>query len=210
MPVPVPAQASSLPLQLHLASRSPRRTAFLRELGLRFSIVAADVPEIPQPGQSPQDYALGVALAKARAGAATAASRLPVLGADTDVAIDGAILGKPVDADDAIAMLLRLSGRSHEVHSAVALVAGDRVETVMSTSIVHFTPIAPADAAAYCATGEPLDKAGAYAIQGGAARWVRAIEGSYTGIVGLPLAQTIALLARFGIEPGFPTADARP
>jgi septum formation protein len=191
-------------MQLHLASRSPRRAAFLTQLGLRFSIVVADVPEVPAPGQSPQDYALQVALAKARAGVANAGSTLPVMGADTDVSIDGDILGKPRDRDDAIRMLLRLSGRTHEVHSAVALVQGSRVETAMSTSLVTFTRITPAEAAAYCDTGEPLDKAGAYAVQGGAARWVRAINGSHSNIVGLPLAETVELLARFDIACSFP------
>lgn len=194
------------PIQLLLASRSPRRAAFLKQLGLRFEIVAADVPEVPAPGQSPQAYALQVALAKAQAGAEAATHDVPVLAADTDVAIDGDILGKPRDREHAIELLLRLSGRAHQVHSAVALRHGARVETVTSETTVHFAPITPAAAAAYCDTGEPLDKAGAYAVQGGAARWVTSIDGSYTGIVGLPLAQTVALLTRFGIEAGFPDA----
>ncbi len=166
---------------------------------------------MPAPGQSPQDYALQVALAKAHAGAAKVQAEsqplLPVLGADTDVAIDGVILGKPRDREDAIHMLLQLSGRVHEVHSAVALVQGLRVETIMSETTVSFATITPAAAAAYCETGEPMGKAGAYAIQGGAARWVRAVHGSYTNIVGLPLAETIDLLARFSIEPTFPEAS---
>ena len=189
-----------MPAQLYLASRSPRRAAFLTQLGLRFELLCTDVPEEPAPGQSPADYALATALAKARASAARATAPLPVLGADTDVSIDGVILGKPRDRDDALAMLMRLSGRTHEVCSAVAVVQGDRIETVLASTAVHFGEIDEADAAAYCDSGEPLDKAGAYGIQGYAARWVRAISGSYTNVVGLPLCETAELLARFGIR----------
>lgn len=189
-----------LPPQLYLASRSPRRAAFLAGLGLRFECLAADVPEQPVPGQLPADYALATALAKARAAAALAAQPLPVLGADTDVSIDGEILGKPRDAEDALAMLRRLSGRRHEVCSAVAIVHGARVETLVTTTAVIFGDIDEADARAYCASGESLDKAGAYGIQGYAARWVRRVEGSYTGVVGLPLCETAELLARFGVH----------
>lgn len=189
-----------LPPQLYLASRSPRRADFLASLGLRFESLVADVPEQPEPGQSPADYALATALAKAQAAAALAPQPLPVLGADTDVAIDGEILGKPRDAADALAMLRRLSGRRHEVCSAVAVVQGARVETLTTTTAVIFGDIDEADARAYCDSGEPLDKAGAYGIQGYAARWVRRVEGSYTGVVGLPLCETAELLARFGVQ----------
>lgn len=185
--------------QLYLASRSPRRAQLLEQLGLRFEALPADVPEQPAPGQSPADYALSIALAKARAAARHAPLPLPVLGADTDVAVDGAILGKPRDRADALAMLARLSGRSHEVCSAVAVVAGGREETALSVTRVHFGAISPEAAAAYWESGEPADKAGAYAIQGGAARWVRRIEGSYSGVVGLPLYETCELLQRFGV-----------
>jgi septum formation protein len=189
-----------MPVQLYLASRSPRRARFLEQLGLRFETLPADVPEQPQPGQAPADYALAVALAKASTAARLALQPLPVLGADTDVSIDGEILGKPRDRDDALAMLARLSGRSHEVCSAVAVIAGGRVETALSVTRVHFGAISAAQAAAYWESGEPADKAGAYAIQGHAARWVRSIEGSYSGVVGLPLYETCGLLERFGIR----------
>ncbi|GAC1631093.1 MAG: Maf family protein [Nevskia sp.] len=189
-----------IPAQLYLASRSPRRAAFLAQLGLSFEVLSADLPEQPAPGQPPADYALATAVAKARAAAALAPLALPVLGADTDVAIDGLILGKPRDCDEALTMLLRLSGRAHEVCSAVAVVHGDRVETVLARTQVVFGSIDVAEAAAYCDSGEPLDKAGAYGIQGYAARWVRRIEGSYTGVVGLPLCETAELLARFGVR----------
>lgn len=187
-------------VQLYLASRSPRRAAFLAALGLRHALIDGEVPEVPRPGQSPQDYALETAVAKARAGAANATLDIPVLAADTDVAIDGEILGKPRDADDAVAMLMRLANRPHQVVSAVAVVHGARLETVVTTTEVLFGVIDERDARAYADSGEPLDKAGAYGIQGHASRWVRAVHGSYTGIVGLPLYETAELLGRFGVH----------
>ncbi|WP_293371406.1 nucleoside triphosphate pyrophosphatase [Nevskia sp.] len=195
-------------VQLYLASRSPRRAAFLAALGLRHALIDGDVPEVPRPGQSPEDYALETAIAKARAGAANATLDLPVLAADTDVAIDGAILGKPRDADDAVAMLLKLANRAHQVVSAVAVIHGARLETVVATTEVVFGDIDPDDARRYADSGEPLDKAGAYGIQGYAARWVRAVHGSYTNIVGLPLYETAELLARFGIHASRLTSPA--
>jgi len=138
-------------------------------------------------------------IANARAAAALAPLPLPVLGADTDVSVDGEILGKPRDRADCLAMLARLSGRSHEVCSAVALIAGPRVETALSVTRVRFGAISAEAAAAYWDSGEPADKAGAYAIQGRAARWVRSIEGSYSGVVGLPLYETCELLKSFGV-----------
>ena len=185
--------------QLYLASRSPRRAELLRQLGLRFAIVDAAVDEVPAPGQDPADYACSTAIAKARAGAANAGSVLPVLGADTDVAIDGEILGKPRDAEDCVRMLLRLSDRSHEVFSAVAVASGGRVEVELSVTRVQFGEITRSQALGYWNSGEPADKAGGYAIQGYAARWIRMIEGSYTGVVGLPLYETTRLLRSFGV-----------
>lgn len=184
-----------------LASRSPRRRELLAQIGLVPDVLPADIDETPQPGQSPAEYALGLALGKARAAAALARDALPVLGADTDVSIDGRILGKPRDREDAIAMLLALSDRWHEVTSAVAMVHGAREATRLSVTRVKFGPVTRDEAAAYWASGEPADKAGAYAIQGYAARWIERIEGSYSGVVGLPLAETCALLAEFGIHP---------
>jgi septum formation protein len=187
--------------QLYLASRSPRRQELLRQVGLRFELVPADVDERRQPGQSPADYAVAMALGKAHAGnlAARIARPLPVLGADTDVVIDGEILGKPRGRDEALAMLARLAGRTHEVHSGVALVLGARAETALSVTRVSFGPITPAQASAYWDSGEPADKAGAYAIQGRGAQFVREIHGSYSGVVGLPLYETLQLLERFGV-----------
>ena len=185
--------------QIYLASRSPRRQELLRQVGVRFEVVAADVDEAPRPGQDPAEYAGAMALAKARA--ARPPQPLPVLGADTDVVVDGAILGKPRDRADALAMLARLANRTHEVYSAVAVVRGARVEAALSVTRVSFGAIAPEEAGAYWDSGEPADKAGAYAIQGRGARFVREIHGSYSGVVGLPLHETLELLARFGVRP---------
>jgi len=208
-PEPVPPLTSP---ELYLASRSPRRAAFLAQLGLRYAVLSADIAEQPLPGQSPQEYALRIAVEKARAAAALAPLALPVLGADTDVVIDGEILGKPRDRDDAIAMLLRLSGRVHAVCSAVAIVHGARVETALTTTRVHFGAVNADEAAAYWASGEACDKAGAYAIQGLGGRWIVAIDGSYSGVVGLPLHETVGLLQRFGLAArmGTPAAPSPP
>lgn len=183
----------------YLASRSPRRVQLLREAGYRFQTLPADVVEQAAPGESPADYAARLALDKARAAQARAPRALPVLGADTDVAVDGEILGKPRDREDAVAMLLRLAGRAHEVHSAVAVVQGANEILDRSCTQVLIGPLTRDEALAYWDSGEPADKAGAYAIQGLAARWVREIRGSYTGVVGLPLFETVRLLARVGV-----------
>lgn len=182
------------PAQLILASRSPRRADLLRQIGVRFEVRSAAVEERRLPQQSPADYAVATALAKARA-----VDGDIVLGADTDVVIDGEILGQPKNRDDALAMLAQLSDREHEVYSGVALVQGARCETALSVTRVRFGRIRPEAADAYWASGEPAGKAGAYAIQGHAARWVREIRGSYSGVVGLPLFETCELLDRFGV-----------
>jgi septum formation protein len=182
---------------LYLASRSPRRQELLRQVGVRFEVVPADVDERRRPGQPPADYAVAMALAKANA--ARAPRPLPVLGADTDVVVDGEVLGKPRNRDEGLAMLGRLSGRTHEVFSAVAVVQDGRAETALSVTRVSFGAVTPQQAAAYWDTGEPADKAGAYAIQGLGAQFVREVHGSYSGVVGLPLFETLELLRRFGI-----------
>lgn len=185
---------------IYLASRSPRRQELLRQVGVRFELIDVEVEERQQPGQSPADYAVAIALAKARAGAAKASSDLPVLGADTDVVIDGEILGKPADGAQAQAMLARLSNRTHEVYSGVALVRGERALTALSVTRVSFGPITPALAQAYWDSGEPAGKAGAYAIQGQGAAFIKSIAGSYSGVVGLPLYETVELLRQFAVE----------
>jgi septum formation protein len=184
---------------IHLASQSPRRRALLAQIGMRHDVVAVAVDESPLPGEAPAEYVLRLALAKARAGRALRPDR-PVLGADTAVVVDDQILGKPLDRADGIAMLARLSGREHRVLTAVALV-GDREESRLSVSHVRFRPIDAAEAAAYWATGEPVDKAGGYAVQGLAALFIESIAGSYSGVMGLPLFETGELLRRAGIAP---------
>lgn len=186
--------------QIYLASKSPRRQELLQQLGVRHVVLAADIPEHPAPAESPAQYAMRIAEAKARAVLPQAALGIPILGADTDVVLDGRILGKPMGREDATAMLLALSGREHEVYSAVALLQGDRVETALSVTRVQFGAFSPQAAAAYWESGEPAGKAGAYAIQGLGAQFIRAINGSYSGVVGLPLFETVELLNRFDIK----------
>ncbi|MGD8207413.1 MAG: nucleoside triphosphate pyrophosphatase [Thiohalocapsa sp.] len=201
-----------------LASRSPRRRELLAQLGLSPAMVSAEVDEDPLPGEAPADYVLRLALAKTQSGRRNAMDSastgtldargrpLPVLAADTAVVCDGLILGKPIGADDALAMLRRLSGREHEVLTGVALI-GEREQTALSRTLVRFRPIEAAEAEAYWASGEPRDKAGAYAIQGLGALFVQALQGSYSGVVGLPLFETAALLAQEGIHAlGMPAA----
>ncbi|MGQ0696745.1 MAG: Maf family protein [Panacagrimonas sp.] len=187
----------------YLASRSERRVQMLRQAGYRFASLPADVDEQAYVAESPADFARRMALEKSRAVSARddVDKTLPVIGADTDVALDGQILGKPRDRDDAVNMLLRLSDRQHEVHSAVAITRGARRLIAATCTEVVFGRIARGEAESYWDSGEPADKAGAYAIQGLAGRWVREIRGSYSGVVGLPLFETMELLREFGVQP---------
>ncbi|HZP12848.1 MAG TPA: Maf family protein [Nevskiaceae bacterium] len=187
--------------QLYLASRSPRRSQLLAQLHLRFEVLPADIPESPAPGQDAEAYVRAMALGKAQAARGNARDDLPVLGADTEVVIDGEVLGKPVDRAHGIAMLRRLSGRPHEVFSAVTVLRGDRCESELSITRVIFGDVGAAEADAYWSSGEPADKAGGYGIQGLGAVFVKRIEGSYSGVMGLPLFETAQLLARFGVKP---------
>lgn len=184
---------------LYLASRSPRRTQLLARLDRPFRALDLDVPEVRAAGETAQDYVRRVAIDKARAGLALVASDpdAVVLGADTEVVLDGEVFGKPVDAADAAAMLRRLSGRTHQVMTAAALVADGAEQAVMVVSEVSFIVLDEAAIAAYVASGEPMGKAGAYAIQGGAERYIRHLAGSYSGVMGLPLQQTEQLLQAF-------------
>lgn len=173
--------------KLVLASASPRRAELLRNAGIEFTVDPAHVPEDPQAGESPLDFAFRVARDKA----VTVARRHPgatVLGADTVVIIGHEILNKPAGADDAVRMLLRLSGHTHAVTTAVCLVRDGREDKRAETTRVTMAPFSEAEARAYAASGEPMDKAGAYAIQGWASRWVTRIEGDYFNVVGLPVA----------------------
>jgi len=182
---------------LILASTSPRRREILAALGLDFTVVPVDVDESPQDGETPGDMALRLAVAKAAA--ADAHDNNIVLGADTIVAIDGRALGKPVDKADCLAMLERLSGRGHKVLTGVALHGAQGSQTALSETDVYFREISRDEALAYWQSGEPCDKAGAYAVQGLGGVFVERIEGSYSGVVGLPVFETATLLANAGL-----------
>lgn len=184
---------------LHLASASPRRRELLLQIGVPHRRVDAPIDESVLPGESPVAYVERLARAKAAAGLAVLGGLGCVLGADTAVVLDGRILGKPQDRADGLAMLAALSGRAHEVLTAVAVADASRCRAQVVSSRVHFRPITPVEQQAYWESGEPLDKAGGYAIQGLAAIFVERLEGSYSAVVGLPLAETAALLAEFGI-----------
>ena len=188
---------------LYLASASPRRRELLRQIGARFEIIdGLNVDESRQQGESPVDYACRLACVKAHAGYLrlvqgadeTNYSGVPVLGADTCIAIDDEILVKPANRYDGIAMLQRLSGRSHEVLTAICLYDGKDSQQALSRSVVTFKKLDVAEIQAYWDSGEPLDKAGGYAIQGYAATFICNLQGSYSGVVGLPLYELAELL----------------
>jgi septum formation protein len=181
------------PMTLTLASRSPRRRELLEQLGLRLEIRPADTDETPLPREPAGDYVRRVAREKARAVAGET-----VLAADTTVVLDGVILGKPAGGDDARRMLRALSGRVHEVVTGVCARRAGREEVLAATTAVRFARLTEAQIAWYVATGEPLDKAGAYAVQGVGGAFVEDLRGSVSNVVGLPLAETVALLARLG------------
>ena len=184
-----------------LASGSPRRRELLEQLGLQFAITAPDVDESPLAGEHPVAYVARVALDKVNAVAAAddAAVDVLVIAADTTVELDGAIIAKPVDLADARATLRRLSGRTHAVHTGVALRRGDRCLTATVTSLVTFVELSDELIEWYVATGEPLDKAGAYAIQGAGAVLVANVDGSVSNIIGLPLHTVVELATQLGV-----------
>src|SRR3989339_526166 len=186
---------------LHLASRSPRRAELLARLGLDFGVIDLDIPERQGAHEAAQDYVRRVAREKAGAGLlkVVAVPGAVVLGADTEVILDGAVFGKPADAADAAAMLRRLSGRTHEVITAVSVVSAGREAQAVSTSQVTFADMSDADIAAYLATGEWAGKAGAYGIQGAAQAYIAHLSGSHSGVMGLPLFETSQLLKQFGL-----------
>ncbi|MEO4045743.1 Maf family protein [Pseudomonas sp. CAU 1711] len=187
---------------LYLASGSPRRRELLAQVGVPFVTLSASIDETALPGEPAERYVERLARDKAVAGLAALADERDavVLGADTAVVLDGLILGKPADRAEALATLGVLSGREHRVLTAVALAAAGRVESRVVTSRVSFRALAPGEAEAYWATGEPRDKAGSYGIQGLAAVFVERLEGSYSAVVGLPLCETAQLLGEFGIS----------
>ncbi len=189
---------------LYLASRSPRRKELLSRLDVRFELLDLEVPEQRAAGESAHGYVRRVALEKAAAGLVVlppAAVDAVVLGSDTEVVLDDRVFGKPVDAADAAAMLATLSGRTHEVVTVVALASADgRRDCVEVVSKVSFAVLSATQIADYVASGEPMGKAGGYAIQGRAERFVSHLDGSYSGVMGLPLFQTSQLLKAFGVH----------
>ena len=198
---------------IYLASRSPRRLDLLRQLGIECRLLLdddelrAEALEAVLPGERPAAYVHRVAMAKAQAAlarlAASALAPAPLLSADTTVAVGGRILGKPADAAEAAAMLRLLSGRTHKVLTAVVVACANRTRVVTATQVskVRFCRLRPREISAYVASGEPFGKAGGYAIQGRAAGFVRSIEGSHSGIMGLPLYETSVLLRKAGYPP---------
>jgi septum formation protein len=192
--------------ELLLVSGSPRRRELLQMIGVPFEAFDADIDETRQPGEAPEALALRLAREKAEAGVNARGRERPALGADTIVVLDGEILVKPVDRADARHMLTRLSGATHEVFSAVAVLRGDgQARDALNRTRVTFGVLPPGWIDAYCRQPEPMDKAGAYAIQGLAAQWVRHIDGSYSGVMGLPLFETAELLRWSGLQFGVAT-----
>jgi septum formation protein len=198
--------------KIYLASRSPRRRELLAQIGVSFELLllrddlarGQDVDETPLPDENPHDYVLRISRTKAEVGWLRVSQRrlphFPVLAADTAVVLNGRIMGKPANREAAMEMLLALSGQRHEVLTAVAVANAGRVEQKLSASTVQFGKLNDHAIRRYAMTGEPLDKAGAYAIQGHAAAFIEKIEGSYSGVMGLPLYETAELLALFGME----------
>jgi septum formation protein len=188
--------------KIYLASRSPRRGELLGQIGIDFDVLPSDVDESVLTDEAPEHYVLRLAKEKASVCVQRLAEQglplRPVLAADTTVCIDGMILGKPENDADAAAMLRRMSDRWHVVHTAVAVADKDRVEVALSSTQVELAPLSDADIEAYIASGEPRDKAGSYGIQGLAGTFIRRIEGSYSGVMGLPIYETAQLLKQFG------------
>jgi septum formation protein len=203
---------------VYLASASPRRSELLRQIGVRFEVLPAEIPEIQAPDEAPDTYVTRLAREKAdtvwervaarEAGADSMPAR-PVLAADTAVVLDDRVLGKPSGAEEATAMLAELSGRTHLVLTAVALRCGRTLESLVCRSEVRFRVTSAEERDAYCRTGEPFDKAGGYGIQGRAAVFVEHLSGSYSSVVGLPLLETATLLERCGVDLWGDTNGAR-
>ena len=195
---------------VYLASASPRRGELLRQIGVRFRVRPAAIGEDVAPAETPAAYVTRLAAQKADAVWAelTSAEAAPVLAADTAVVLDDRVLGKPADQAEAESMLGELSGRTHRVLTAVALHADGGRAIELSTSEVRMRPTTPAERRAYACTGEPLDKAGGYGIQGYAAVFIESLNGSYSGVMGLPLFETALLLARSGVPIWLPEGGA--
>ena len=192
---------SALPF-VYLASRSPRRVELLSQIGVSCESLPADIDETQHINEAPERYVTRLAEQKAQACLQwlTSEQRMhPVLAADTTVVLDGIVLGKPDDDIDARNMLIALSGSLHEVHTAVALAFNNEIEVALSTTVVEMMVLTEAQIEMYITSGEHLDKAGSYGIQGLAGAWIKRIEGSYSGVMGLPVYETAALLRKSGI-----------
>lgn len=201
------------PKRLYLASRSPRRRELLHQIGVSFETLLfrsgtradSQVDATPLGGETPADYAQRMARAKAGYATELVGARrlvaLPVLAASTALELDGAIIGKPRDSADATRILTLLGGRSHRVLTSVAVGWGGRIESVLSCSEVTLRQLSPAEIERYVRTGEGLEKPGAYAIQGRASMFVQRLDGSYSGVMGLPLCEVVGLLGAIGLEP---------
>lgn len=197
-----PDKTSVAPV-IYLASRSPRRVELLKQIGILCVTLPADIDETQNLNESPIDYVMRLARQKAEAcvQALNSEQRLsPILAADTTVVLDEQVLGKPEDDNDARIILARLSGRVHQVHTAVALAFNNQIGVVLSTTVVEMMDLSVAQIEAYIASGDHRDKAGSYGIQGAAGAWIKRIEGSYTGVMGLPLYETAALLRQCDLE----------
>lgn len=192
-----------------LASGSPRRQELLQQIGVAFRLATHTVDEAVKPGEPAGDYVQRLALEKAQSVLLQGETEWPVLGADTAVTVDGQILGKPNDKEDALRMWHMLSGREHVVYSSVALCTATDSAVMVSASRVLFRQISAAECESYWRSEEPIGKAGAYAIQGLGGLFVEKIEGSYSGIVGLPLFETEVLLKRFGVKTGLLTKEQK-
>jgi septum formation protein len=205
---PVNTAQTSIPLIL--ASASPRRRELLAQAGFTFEVITADVPEIRKPGEDPIRFV--TRLAREKAEAVLAREDIPpnalILGADTIVLLDEEVLGKPQDAPDAARMLRLLSGRTHQVITGVCLAKGKERQRAAEVTFVRFTTLSDEEIEAYVATGEPLDKAGAYAIQGRAGRWVPRIHGCYFNVVGLPLALVSSMIEAMQGVPPLPSRES--
>ena len=185
---------------IYLASLSPRRCELLQQIHVKYQQVAVDVNETCYPNETPPNYVTRLAIAKAQAGYQATQKQRPTLGADTAVVLGKRIFGKPKDNAEAKVMLQQLSARRHQVMTAVAVIANARIYSRLSVSQIQFKSLSSEEIEAYIATHEPLDKAGAYGIQGKAAVFIEHLEGSYSGVMGLPLYETATLLEEIGVD----------
>ena len=188
------------PQTILLASASPRRRELLKQLAVTFKVAAADIDESVMDGETPREHVLRLSREKALAGFLQCGGTMPTLGSDTIVLLDDQILGKPLSRAEAESMLKRLSGNTHHVYSAVALaLEPDQVMDTLNITAVTFGDMPDPWIRQYCQSDEPMDKAGAYAVQGGTGQYIRRIEGSYSGVMGLPLFETAEILRRAGL-----------